>query len=103
MSSYRTGKIEAALKKKGFVKKESHHRMYMYYFDGKKTSVRTRISHGVSEYGDSLLGRMANQLKLSKRQLEDFIECPMTAEKYTDHLITNNFVKIQIARNPESN
>jgi hypothetical protein len=95
MSNYRTSKIESALSKKGFVQHNTHHKMFTYYFDGKKTSVRTRMSHGIDSYGDNLLSPVAKQLRLSKRQLEDFIECPLTAEKYADHLLNNKYVSVQ--------
>lgn len=95
MSNYRTSEIESALSKKGFVQHNTHHKMFTYYFDGKKTSVRTRMSHGIDSYGDNLLGPVAKQLKLSKRQLEDFIACPLTAEKYSEHLLNNKYVSVQ--------
>jgi len=101
MSNYRTSEIESALSKKGFLQHNTHHKMFTYYFDGKKTSVRTRMSHGIDSYGDNLLGPVAKQLKLSKRQLEDFIECPLTAEKYADHLLKNKHVAVQTATQTE--
>jgi len=93
MSSYRASTIEAALEKKGFEKSNSHHKIYIFMVDGRKTSVHTRVSHGIDVYGDSLLGPMAKQMKLSKRQLADFIECPMSLEQYAEHLLTNQHIR----------
>ncbi len=71
MSPRRTDAISRALETKGFQKQDSHHEMYWLHVDGKKTSVRTRISHGDKEYGDSLLGLMAKQVGLARRELDD--------------------------------
>lgn len=86
MPSFRTKDIRAALTSKGFVDVETHHGMFWYYVDGKKTSVRTRLSRGISEYGDSLLGQMTKQLHLTRSELGELIECPLTGEKYREIL-----------------
>ena len=39
--------IEHGLKNKGFVVADSHHHYFIYYsIDGKKTTVKTKTSHG---------------------------------------------------------
>jgi hypothetical protein len=40
-------------------------RYFWLVVDGKKTAIRTRFSHGAREYGDALLGAVANQMKLT--------------------------------------
>ncbi len=83
MTAQPTAAIRTALTSKGFPQDNSHHEMYWLYHDGKKTSVRTRISHGATEYGDNLLGQMARQVGLTRPEFSDFIACPMTAARYT--------------------
>ena len=61
---------------------------------GKKTSVRTRISFGVSEYDDGLLGFMARQLRIKRSELDDLISCPLTKEKYLEQLIKKGAVRL---------
>lgn len=91
MASYKTAELEKALCKKGFVRSNKHHRMFRFYYKGKKTPVKTRLSHGAKEYNDNLLGQMKKQLKLpEKQQLIDFIECPLDEKKYGEILIDQN-------------
>jgi len=88
-------KIESSLLKKGFKLIESHHRFYYYEHNGKLTSIRTKIStgSGYKTYSESLISQLKKQLKFnSKKELLDFINCPMTAEEYKDLLTINNHI-----------
>ncbi len=80
MSTYKTRVIESALSKKGFRKKESHHKKYTLYVNGKMTSIYTFVSHGTKDYGDNLLNKMKNQLYISREELNDLIDCPLKHE-----------------------
>jgi len=94
MSTFKTSVIDGALRGKSFQKSSTHHDMYWFYVGEKKTSVRTRLSHGVSEYGDSLLGQMARQLHLTRADLGELIECPLTEDAYRQKLISGGYVKV---------
>lgn len=74
--------VSAALLKKGFQARSSHHTFYHLYVDGKKTLVFTKISHGEREISDSLLKLMARQLRLSRAEFIRLIECPLSAQEY---------------------
>lgn len=80
MRPRKTREIESVLKKKGFVSREGDHTYFTLVVEGKRTSVFTKISHGIREYGSPLLGQIAKQLWLSGRELEDLLDCPMTYE-----------------------
>lgn len=87
--------IERGLAKKGFVRKDTHHRYFHLILNGKDTGVYTYTSHGTRHqtYPEGLLRRMKDQLKLdSLRQLEDLINCPMTAEQYAELLAQKGLV-----------
>ena len=76
-------KIEKSLKKNGFVKLTTHHNRYFYKkISGGDTLIHTFISHGSKDYGDKLLSALADQLKLSKKELLRFIDGEMTQEEY---------------------
>lgn len=91
MAVYKTTKLEKALCRKGFVKNETHHKILRFYYQGKKTPVKTRLSHGIKEYNDSLLGQLKKQLKLpDKQRLIDLIECPLDHKEYAEILKSNN-------------
>ena len=77
----KTRAILAALLSKGFIADDTHHEMFWLVVDGKKTSVRTRISHGVAEYGDNLLALIARQIGLNNRELHSLVDCPMDGER----------------------
>jgi len=79
--------IERALKYNGFKKTPTHHNQYRYYtLAGKKAPVKTFISHGTKDYGDDLLSKMADQLKLTKKELLMFIDGKMKRKEYEDIL-----------------
>ena len=77
----KTRAIRAALLSKGFIADDTHHEMFWLVVDGKKTSVRTRISHGVAGYGDNLLALIARQIGLNNRELYSLVDCPMDGER----------------------
>ena len=96
MSPKKTVQIASALQSKGFRPSNRHHTYYILYVNGRKTSVRTKVSHGIREYGKSLLGQMSKQLGVSRRQLDRLIECPMSEEEYVSLLIRNNRIKNRV-------
>lgn len=94
MASYKTEQFKSALERKGFIKDQTHHQMYWYYVDGKKTSIRTRVSHNEKTYNDYLLSERRKQIHLSKNDFLLFVECPLTAEKYKEILIENKIIAL---------
>ncbi|MCW7072112.1 MAG: hypothetical protein OCU12_07300 [Methanophagales archaeon] len=87
-------KIDSALRRKGFVKngfvknEKKHHIFYFLYVDGKKTQIRTKLSHSSKEYNDNLLSAIRKQLKFdSIKELEGFINCPISEDEYVRMLI----------------
>lgn len=78
--------ISAPLRKKGFVEKTSgHHAQYYLHVDGKKTHIKTYLSHGAgsTEYGPSLMKEVKKQLGFKEdRDAERFLDCPMKADEY---------------------
>ncbi len=72
----------AALQKKGFQSRQSHHVFFHLVVDGRKTIISTKISHGEREIADSLLGMMARQIRLSRKQFNDLIDCPLSHSDY---------------------
>lgn len=83
MTVIKTKKIMNSLKKKGFKNKNSTHKKFILYNEeGKKLPVYTFFSHGVTEYGDELLSRVANELYLDKSEFLELIGCSMSKEAY---------------------
>ncbi len=75
--------IEHGLKNKGFVVADSHHHYFIYYsIDGKKTTVKTKTSHGHREISDGLIAKMARQVKVSRSEFLDLIDCPLSRKDY---------------------
>ena len=70
-------KIKKALKSKGFMEDNRTHIAYFFVYKGRKTSVKTVISHGEYEYSDSLLSLMKKELKLSKEEFLGVIGCSL--------------------------
>jgi len=78
---------------KGFKRSEKDHHWFTYFYDGKKTSIRTKISHDSREYGDGLLTAVSRQLRLSKKDLLLLKDCSMTKEDYLKHLLEHGHVR----------
>lgn len=74
--------VIAGLTQKGFQAKENDHTFLHLFVDGRKTAVYTKVSHGEKEIGDKLLGLMARQIRLSRREFLDLIECPLSHDAY---------------------
>ena len=85
---YKKSEIESGLKKKGFKLDVSPHHRYLHHIiEGKTTGVSTYTSHGIKEYNSYLLDKIKKQLKLdSISQLSNLLNCPMSSEKYVEHL-----------------
>lgn len=97
MPTYKTRKIVSSLTKKGFNPKKgkSKHIKYTLYINGKKTSIFTWVSHGLDEYNDQLLNAMRKELSLeSNQELNDLIECPMSAEALILLLVERKKIRI---------
>ncbi|NUQ35353.1 MAG: type II toxin-antitoxin system HicA family toxin [Planctomycetaceae bacterium] len=87
----KTRDLESALQKKGFIAQSAgradDHRWYTLYVDRKKTSIRTKVSHGEKEYGKHLISKVRRQLSLDNTNFKRFIECPLNHEEYVNLLI----------------
>ena len=78
-----THEVESALLGKGFLQDNSHHKYFIYHsLSGKKTMARTKTSHGSDDLDDYLLGEMARQCFLTKKQFLDLVNCPMQRPQY---------------------
>ncbi len=94
MPTRKSNKIIQALVKKGFKKDNTNHFYFWYYYNGKKTSLRTRVSHGINEYGSNLLGQVKIQMKLNDiQQLLSFIDCDLKKKQYQSHLFNIGFLR----------
>jgi hypothetical protein len=80
--------VESALKSKGFREAPKRdHKYFFFYRNGKKTNICTKISHGDTEIHDKNCSSMAKQIKLNNAQFREFVDCPLTEEKYLKILV----------------
>lgn len=100
MTTRRTRELKTGLTGKGFHQEDTHHEMYWFYVRGKRTSVRTRISHGENEYADNLLGQMARQIGLKRREFDDFIDCPISQDAYERLLVERGRIRLDNCAQP---
>ncbi len=88
--------VENGLLKKGFLQDQGNHHYFIYFtFDGKKTPIKTKTSHGSKKYktlGPELLSQMARQCHLTKPDFKDLIECPMDQKSYEKRLHEQNLI-----------
>ncbi|MDD9963097.1 MAG: hypothetical protein OXU70_13500 [Gammaproteobacteria bacterium] len=89
MATYKRRKVENALVRKGFRRKEGHHSFFHYHTEaGEKTPVWTKTSHGRSgaDIHERLFKRMADQCGLTADEFGDLVECPMSRTDYEQRL-----------------
>lgn len=97
---FKAREVAASLCGKGFqVDSKRDHRYYFFYYDGKKSSIQTKISHNAVEIDDYLCSAMSRQIRLTRPQFKNFVECPLTGEEYLKLMIEAKHVS---APNPES-
>ena len=87
MGNVRSGRnIDSALRRKGFFRDSDgdHVHYYLLRSTGERTSVKTKISHGMlgSAICAKLISLMARQLRLTKMQFLALIDCPLDEEGY---------------------
>lgn len=92
MATIKTDSLHKALVKKGFQPENGDHKYYIYYYQGKKTSVYTRISHGKSEIGEPLISTMARQTRLKKSDFFALANCPLSKEAYLEKLLQGGHI-----------
>ena len=81
-------KVRKGLLNKGFRESEGDHKFYTFHtVQGLKTSVYTKMIHSADELSDSLLGMMARQVKLSKKDFLSLVDCSITHEAYQQQFI----------------
>ena len=81
--------IEKALERKGFERTEGDHSFFIFYTQaGKKTTVRTKTSHGrgSEDIGDALISRMANQCKLTNGDFRQLVDRRLSRKNYEKKL-----------------
>ncbi len=86
-------KVEQSLIKKGFKLEPSDHKYYVFYYNGKRTRIKTKVSHCGQEINDFLIKNMSRQVHLNKSQFCDLINCPLSKEAYKDILIKIGLLK----------
>ena len=85
MASLKTRDIRTALVNKGFSEDRSGDHIWLNYTpDGKKTRIRTKISHGKDNIGDPLISAMSKQTKLGKNEFIELVTCSLSGKSYYD-------------------
>ena len=87
--TYKKRKVESALERKGFRRRETHHSIFQYYTEaGERTPVWTKTSHSRSgaDIGKALFKRMAIQCRLDSDEFRRLVECPLSRAEYERRL-----------------
>lgn len=92
MAVFSATKVQASLLKKGFTSNNGDHINYYFKYNGKKTAIRTKVSHNGSDIDDNLCSCMAKQTRLTNNQFKDLINCPLTKEEYERILLSNGLI-----------
>ena len=82
MKSFKGAEIARSLKRKGFEPGNGDHIFLYLKVDGKRTKIRTKVSHGRKEYTGYLWGCLKEQLKLDNAHLSELIVCTLSHDEY---------------------
>lgn len=76
--------VEAGLTNKGFRLKGGDHHYYVFWTEGgKKSTAKTKTSHGsMRDISDDLLAKMAKQCGVTKANFLKLVDCPLTRQEY---------------------
>ena len=82
------------LRRKGFRELNSRHLQLKFFsVAGEDTEIATLVSHGSDrDISDQLLGQMARQLHLTRRQFDELIDCRLSQADYEAMLRRDGFV-----------
>ena len=93
MPSLKKDMVVRNLTKKGFVQDKRDH-LYLTYvtIEGKKTAIRTKVSHGSkNDITTSLVSAMARQCQLTTQQFKEFAECKLVQYQYEQILVASGY------------
>lgn len=93
MPSLKKDMVVRNLTKKGFAQDERDH-LYLTYvtLDGKKTAIRTKVSHGSkSDITTGLVSAMARQCQLTTPEFKEFAECKLDQNQYEQILTAKGY------------
>lgn len=93
MPSLKKDMVVRNLTKKGFEQVEGDH-LYLHYvrLDGKKTAIRTKVSHGSkSDITSGLVSAMARQCRIPTTQSKKFAECTINQQQYEQLLTVSGY------------
>ena len=88
--------VERRLLRKGFHIENSRHRHFTYIKrDGRAADhIATVMSHGSDrDIDDRLLGKMARQLNLTRRQFDQLIDCSLSQADYEALMRRGGFIR----------
>lgn len=97
MKSIDRREAESSLGRKGFIcdEKRDHHFWYFWY-KGKRTIVRTKVSTGTKykTLGHDILNAMKQQLQLDTlSDVKDLLKCPIDLDQYIQILLLKGKIK----------
>lgn len=90
--------LAKVLKKKGFIlnPEKDHHQFYYLTIDGIRFPVYTYLSHGIDEYGNTLMSEVKKQLGFKKTiDAERFFDCPMSKNEYIKLLVDSKIIVLE--------
>lgn len=95
MGNVRSGRsIDSALRKKGFLRDSDGDHVHYYFLcrSGERSSVKTKMSHGMmgSTVSAKLIKEMSHQLHLTKAQFLALIDCTLDEDGYRNILREQN-------------
>ena len=77
------------LRSKGFHEasnKSVDHKWLEFWYEGKLTKIKTKISHANKEIDDGLISLMAKQTYLTSKQFKGMAECTVSESEYVEIL-----------------
>ncbi len=94
MTCYKSRKVKHALLKKGFQGCNTDHLVLIYYYNGQKTDIHTKVSFGANhDIDDSLISKIKDQLNLEKNEFCKLVDCTLSKEQLKNLYETKGIVQ----------
>lgn len=92
--NFNANTVSSALLRKGFRLKNNRHKHYIFYLpDGRKTRIKTYMSHNRQDIGSHLVSQMSKQLHLTKEEFKNLVDCILTMNDYLAVLQSKNLIE----------
>jgi predicted RNA binding protein YcfA (HicA-like mRNA interferase family) len=93
IKAVKTRDLRKELLSLGFEEEAGRDHIFYFYRHGGKIVVRTKVSHGLDEIRQPILGLIVKQLQMNRDEFEDLLNRKLSTERYKRILIERGIIE----------